>query len=727
MSKLLIVSNRLPVSIRREKGRLRFQPSVGGLATGLASFYKERQGLWIGWPGVPEEEVPRKQEIQEKLAKALCHPVFLSQSDVKDYYRGFCNRTIWPLFHYFTQYPVYDQGLWEAYRRVNEAFCRVVIEAAEPGDTIWVHDYHLMLLPQLIREELPEATIGFFLHIPFPSSEVFRLLPWRKEVVEGILGADLVGFHTYDYVRHFLTSVRYLLGYENTLGQLNTPNRVVKVDAFPMGIDYERFALAREDPKVQQEISEIRRQVGGLMVILSIDRLDYTKGIPERLEAFDIFLDEHPEYREKIVLILVAVPSRTGVEHYRQLARRLNGLVGKINGRHGTIGWVPVWYMFRSLPFRTLVALYNVADVALITPLRDGMNLIAKEFVASSERGVLILSEMAGAAKELGEAITVNPNDRKEIAQALERALDSGEKATEQAFHNQRMRERLRRYDVRKWADDFLQGLSRVKATQSALAALEITPETCRELIQSYHERKKRLFLLDYDGTLVPLAQKPEEAVPDEALVELLTALEEDGNEVVIVSGRTKEQLESWFGRLDLGLVAEHGVWVRERGRKWETIEPLEGHWKAEVRPLLEFYVDRTPGSALEEKDFSLAWHYRRVDPELAVVRARELADTLQGLTANFNLGVLWGDKVIEIKSGAVNKGRAALRWVSKADWDFILAIGDDRTDEDMFACLPPRAYSIRVGMSPSQARFNLRSPQAVRALLGELVRSPVK
>jgi trehalose 6-phosphate synthase/phosphatase len=231
---------------------------------------------------------------------------------------------------------------------------------------------------------------------------------------------------------------------------------------------------------------------------------------------------------------------------------------------------------------------------------------------------------------------------------------------------------------------------------------------------------------LDYDGTLVPLAQKPAEAVPDKALVELLTALaKEAGNEVVIVSGRVKEQLERWFGRLDLGLVAEHGVWIRERGGEWETIEPLEGHWKAEVRPILEFYVDRTPGSALEEKDFSLAWHYRRVDPELAVVRARELADTLQGLTANFNLGVLWGDKVIEIKSGAVNKGRAALRWISKADWDFIMAIGDDRTDEDVFACLPSFAYSIRVGMNPSRARFNLRSPLAVRSLLEELVRSP--
>jgi trehalose 6-phosphate synthase/phosphatase len=694
---------------------------VGGLATGLASFYQERQGLWIGWPGVPKE-VPGKQEIQEKLAKALCHPVFLPQCDVKDYYHGFCNKTIWPLFHYFTQYPVYDQGLWEAYRRVNQAFCRVVIEAAEPGDTIWVHDYHLMLLPQLIREELPEATIGFFLHIPFPSSEVFRLLPWRKEIVAGILGADLVGFHTYDYVRHFLTSVRYLLGYESTLGHIATPNRVVKVDAFPMGIDYEKFAGSREDPKVQQEISEIRRQVGDRKMILSIDRLDYTKGIPERLEAFDLFLDEHPEYKEKIVLILVVVPSRTGVERYRQLARRLDGLVGKINGRHGTIGWVPVWYMFRSLPFHTLVALYNAADVALITPLRDGMNLIAKEFVASSERGVLILSEMAGAAKELGEAITVNPNDREEIAQALARALVS----TEQITHNRRMRERLRRYDVRKWADDFLQGLSGVKEVQGTLAAREVTPKTCREFTQSYHKQKKRLFLLDYDGTLVPLAQKPAEAVPDKALVELLTALaKEAGNEVVIVSGRVKEQLERWFGRLDLGLVAEHGVWIRERGGEWETIEPLEGHWKAEVRPILEFYVDRTPGSALEEKDFSLAWHYRRVDPELAVVRARELADTLQGLTANFNLGVLWGDKVIEIKSGAVNKGRAALRWISKADWDFIMAIGDDRTDEDVFACLPSFAYSIRVGMNPSRARFNLRSPLAVRSLLEELVRSP--
>jgi len=444
MNRLLIVSNRLPISIEKTENKLDFKRSVGGLATGLSSFYESYESLWIGWPGITLEDIEGKEnEVNARLKSKSFYPVYITQQDTENYYEGFCNKTVWPLFHYFTQYAKYDEVTWRSYKQVNEAFFEVIMKVIEPGDTIWVHDYHLMLLPKLIREEIQDATIGFFLHIPFPSFEVFRLLPWRKEILNGLLGADLIGFHSFDYVRHFNSSISRLLGYESTFGQIKVDNRLAKVDTFPMGIDYERFSSAVTESAVQDEIKQIRDEVGERKIIFSIDRLDYTKGILKRLESFDLFLDNNPEYEEKVTLILVAVPSRTGVEQYELLKKQLDELVGRINGQHGKIGWVPVWYLYQFLPFRTLVALYNIADIALITPLRDGMNLIAKEFIATKldGKGVLILSEMAGAAREMGEALIINPNDKVEVANALKEALTMPEEV--QIENNKLMQERL--------------------------------------------------------------------------------------------------------------------------------------------------------------------------------------------------------------------------------------------------------------------------------------------
>ena len=457
-----------------------------------------------------------------------------------------------------------------------------------------------MLLPELIRAKLPDAKIGFFLHIPFPSFEIFRLLPWRREILDGLLGADIIGFHTYSYVKHFLESVRRILGFEHTYGEITLSNRIVKVDTFPMGIDYEKFANAASDSKVQRELDKIRKNLGDRKIILSIDRLDYTKSIPQRLEAFDLFLDKYPEFKAKITFIVVAVPSRTKVEHYRLLKKQVDELIGKINGKYGTLGWTPIWYIYRSLPFHTLAALYTIADIALITPYRDGMNLIAKEFIASKadSKGVLILSEMAGAAEELGEALIVNPNNREAIAEALREALLMTDE--EQIERNKVIQQRLQRYSVKRWAMDFVDSLMHVKKLQQDLSTKRLTDEIKIKLLDVYSKSKARLILLDYDGTLVHFAEKPEKAKPAEELLKLLTSLAHNvKNEIVIISGRDRETLDKWFGHLDIGLVAEHGVWIKERGKEWETIEPLENDWKKEILPVLEVYVDRTPGSFL--------------------------------------------------------------------------------------------------------------------------------
>ncbi len=467
MGRIIIVSNRLPVTVAKREGRLLFNPSAGGLATGLGSFYRERDGLWLGWPGISLESARgREEEIIQKLEALSCRPVFLSQRQIENYYYGFSNKTLWPLFHYFLQYAVFDQKLWEAYRRVNRVFCEEVCRVADEDSVIWVHDYQLLLLPGMLRERLPEAQIGFFLHIPFPSFEIFRVLPWREEILRGLLGADLVGFHTFDYVRHFVSSVRRILGYEHSLGLITTENRIIRVDAFPLGIDYERFSQSHTQKDVGQEIRRLRRRVGERRVILSVDRLDYTKGIAQRLKAYDRLLEKYPQYREKVVLILVAVPSRTRVEHYMLLKREVDELIGRINGRHGVFGWTPIWYLYRSVPFHTLAALYHLADVALVTPMRDGMNLIAKEFVATTpdDRGVLVLSEMAGAAAELGEAIIINPYDLNRMTEAMREALEMPRE--EKRERNALMKRRLRRYDVHRWAQEFMEKLDEIKALQ---------------------------------------------------------------------------------------------------------------------------------------------------------------------------------------------------------------------------------------------------------------------
>lgn len=703
-----------------------FEDSVGGLATGLASFFEGQTSAWVGWPGIARSKIndEEKENITRRLTRDNYHPVFLSRADVENYYHGFANKTIWPLFHYFPLYSKRRKSYWTAYARVNHKFCDVVAAAAEPGDIIWIHDYQLMLLPALIRERIPDATIGFFLHIPFPAFDVFRLLPWREGILRGLLGADLIGFHTYGYVSHFLDSVRRLMGYENTWGQMYVDNRIVKADVFPMGINYERVAATAASPAVQKEARRIREHVGDRKIILSVDRLDYTKGIVERLEAFQLFMAKNPSYRDKVTLIMIMVPSRTAVGTYAELKRRVDEHVGRIDGKYGAVGRSPIWYLYRSLPFDKLLAYYVAADVALVTPLRDGMNLVAKEFVASKSdgQGALILSDIAGAAEELGEAIIVNPYDMEAVASAIRRALDLSPR--EKAERTAVMQKRIRRYDVNAWAKAIVQEIKSVKAAQRSLATRRVAGTIERDLIAKYRAARRRLLLFDYDGTLVLFAGRPEYARPDNELLRLLRGLNAKlGNEVVILSGRDRDTLRTWLGDLDITLVAEHGSWVKEHGGEWESVGATGGDWKKEMMPVLERYADRTPGSFIEEKDFSLVMHYRKTDPDLAAARMGELKSDLFNLTANIRLDILEGNKIIEVRDAGVNKGSAALHFLEREKYDFVLAVGDDYTDEDTFAALPDSAYTIKVGLGPSQAKYNLDSVSAVRSLLKKLTR----
>jgi trehalose 6-phosphate synthase/phosphatase len=571
--------------------------------------------------------------------------------------------------------------------------------------------------------------IGFFLHIPFPSYEVFRLLPrsWRVEMLEGMLGANLLGFHTHDYTRDFLTSVLRTVGYEHQLGMLSMGERVVKVDTFPMGIDFERFAAAGASPEVVSQAGELRRQCGDRKLIFSVDRLDYTKGIINRLQGYELFLQRNPHWRGKVVFVLSVAPSRIGLEAYQGMKQDIEQTVGRIVGTYGDVHWTPLIYQYRNLDFDQIVALYRACDVALISPLRDGMNLVAKEFIASrpDQTGVLILSEMAGAAKEMGEAIIINPFHASEFAQALDQALAMP--VEEQIRRNQLIQHRLRRYSVQRWAEDFTQALVSSERAEEARRTRALSGKPLAGLLQHFRNAVSRALLFDYDGTLVPFAPTPRLSHPDPELLHLLRKLLDDTrNEIVIVSGRARADLEQWFGCLPLTLVAEHGAWLRPKAGAWELLKPLTAEWKERVRPILQLYVDRLPGALLEEKEFSLAWHYRRADPEQAWVRTQELRDDLAAYTRNIDVQVLEGNKVLEIRNTGVTKATAVVAWLAGNSPDFILAAGDDWTDEDLFRALPPSAYSVRIALAQTYARFHLGTQSSFRRLLTQLAQSDV-
>lgn len=730
--RIIIVSNRLPFTVEQSGEGIHFKESVGGLATGLrtlltsgqSSISRESALMWVGWPGSTILDETRDEVRSKALSEFNCCPVFLSEQDLENFYQGFCNETIWPLFHYFPNYARYDEAYWEQYRKVNESFSVTLLDTIRSDDTVWIHDYHLMLLPHLLRRALPKLRIGFFLHIPFPQFEIFRLLPgkWRRDILEGLLGADLIGFHTHDYGEYFLRCVQRILGYEHHMGQLTTAGRLVKIGAFPMGIDFEKFYEAANLAEVQKERDELERRLGGSKIVLSVDRQDYSKGILHRLEGFEAMLERYPEWRRKVTLIMLVVPSRIGIADYEGMKKRIEELVGKINGRFGTISWTPIIYQYRSLPFPSLAALYAMSHVALLTPLRDGMNLVAKEYVAArrDKTGVLVLSEMAGSSKELPEAIIINPNDREEIADALKSALEMP--SEEQMRRNTLMQNRLRRYDVRRWAMDFLSDLVSASPADEKSSVKWLDASVRRKLTEQYHRSQRRLLILDYDGTLVPFAAYPEVAKPTERLLKVLRSLAADSrNELLIATGRDRAILDKWFHGVPLALAAEHGAWIKERGEDWRIQHSLPLDWKVRLLPILEMYADRVPGAFVEEKDFSLGWHYRIADQEQGSAAARELADHLQVFTANIDLQVLPGNKVIEIRKAGVNKGTAVQQWFAKNDFDFILAIGDDWTDEDMFTVLPPGAYSFRVGDTQTHAQFRLRNPTEVLELLAEL------
>lgn len=717
---MVIVSNRLPVSISKSGDTFTIEPSIGGLATGLASYAGKRGTVWVGWPGLPSDDLTEadKRQITAKLKKLGCHPVFLSNQQLADFYSGYSNSVLWPILHEQTPAAHQPRSWWRGYQEVNQLFAEEAWHFAEASTRIWVHDYQLLLLPGLLRAELPSAQIGFFLHIPFPPAESFATIRQHKQLLRGVLGANLVGLHTSSYCQNFMATASAAgIGTASGDKTIALANHVSRVSDFPMGIDYGKFQQAVRTRGVKNAGRKLAYRYRGKKVILSVDRLDPTKGLYERLHAYQQLLASNPRLKRKVVFVMLAVPSRTEIPAYQELKKRVEALVISINQRYGSTLWQPVEYLYQSMPFEQLSALYRRADVAFIAPLKDGMNLVAKEYVASKHGrdGVLVLSSTAGAAEELKGAIMVDPTEPNSLVRGLKRALVMPR--TELRKRLRSMQEHLAVATVQMWAhtfiDDLRHPLTNVRLTK------RLTADQYAKLIAAFKTAKYPLLLLDYDGTLAPIVARPEDAAPTPELLTLLRRLAKRAN-VVILSGRSRNDLERWLGNLPVTLVAEHGAATRGKSTKgWVPAPGLSTDWRQNVLKLLKKAEKAVPGSHVEQKTWALVWHYRqaaayRAEAQLAVLRTR-----LRMLQMHHDFKVKNGKKIVEISPAAISKGQAAANLA--AGHDFVLAAGDDTTDEDMLRAVPSSAWTIKIGRGSTAARHRLPSPSQLLELLNKL------
>ncbi len=721
--RLMIIANRLPVTLCVDGDAWRFSPTSGGLATALKRLHERTNGIWVGWLGEPSKTLARVgPTLAEELERLRLVSVELSRTELSRYYDGFSNGVLWPLFHFLLDKVNLDAELdWQCYRAINQRFAKAAARKYREGDIIWVHDYQLMLVPGFLRRLLPKARIGFFLHVPFPASDVFRILPWRTEVLESLLAADLIGFHTSTYLHNFQRSAAQLTGADIELDAVRFNERTIKLGVYPIGIEVGPFESAATDPTVEAEMTRIRQAHPDKRILLGVDRLDYTKGIPRRLLTIARLLERRPDLRDKLLFIQVAVPSREKVAAYDDLRRIVNELSGRVNAQFGSPIGSPIQFLYRSVPLSQLVALYRIADVMLVTPLRDGMNVVAKEYVASrvDDDGVLVLSEFAGAAAELHEALAVNPYDISGTASMLAVALDMA--PAERKLRMQAMRAHVRTHDVHRWAARFIDKLGRLgpAPNESISTAPPILSE---EVTTRLRAAASRHILLDYDGTLVPFYPLPALAIPDSELSDLLLRLAQTpGNLVHVVTGRSRALIEPWLGHLPIVLHAEHGFWYRYPGGNWVASGLINGAWKEPLRTLVCQFVESTPGALLEEKDVSLALHYRNADPSVVLERLRWLREELRRRTMD-QLEIAETGKVFEIRLRGIHKGLVGNALIPNLDPNTaILAIGDDRTDEDLFSSLPTSAVTVRVGGGNSRAKYALYDVADVRALLESL------
>ncbi|KAJ1688031.1 hypothetical protein LUZ63_019421 [Rhynchospora breviuscula] len=739
--RLLVVANRLPVSaVRRGEDSWSLEISAGGLVSALLGV-KDVDAKWIGWAGVNVSDEVGQRALVRALAEKRCIPVFLDEEIVHQYYNGYCNNILWPLFHYLGL-PQEDrlattrnfESQFNAYKRANQMFADVVNQHYQEGDVVWCHDYHLMFLPKCLKEHNSKMKVGWFLHTPFPSSEIYRTLPSRSDLLRSVLAADLVGFHTYDYARHFVSACTRILGLEGTPEGVEDQGRLTRVAAFPIGIDSDRFKRALDLPAVKKHVQELTQRFAGRKVMLGVDRLDMIKGIPQKILAFEKFLEESPDWRDKVVLLQIAVPTRTDVPEYQKLTSQVHEIVGRINGRFGTLTAVPIHHLDRSLDFHALCALYAVTDVALVTSLRDGMNLVSYEFVAcqGSKKGVLILSEFAGAAQSLGAgALLVNPWNITEVAKNIEHALSmTSEEREKRHRHNYA---HVTTHTAQDWAETFVSELNDT-IVEAQLRTRQVPPSLPADTaIDRYLRSKNRLIILGFNATLTEPVESSGRRGGDQIKeMELklhpdlkgpLTVLCEDKQTTVIVlSGSDRSVLDDNFGEFNMWLAAENGMFLRPTDGEWMTTMPehLNMDWVDSVKHVFEYFTERTPRSHFEHRETSFVWNYKYADVEFGRLQARDMLQHLwTGPISNAAVDVVQGSRSVEVRSVGVTKGAAIDRILGEivhsksmtTPIDYVLCIGHFLgKDEDIYTFFEPELPSEPSNTSKGKGPDSIKS-----------------
>ncbi|GIL79684.1 hypothetical protein Vretifemale_8975 [Volvox reticuliferus] len=710
---------------------------------------------WIGWPGIYVKPSRDRDELTAILKAEGFLPVWMDTTLLDLYYNGFCNSVLWQLFHYVplnidTWQKMAEhramQLQWQAYQLANEKFADEVLKVYKPHDVVWVQDYHLMLLPSLLKQNVPKMKVGFFLHTPFPSSEMYRTLPVREEVLRAVLAADLVGFHTYDYARHFISSCTRILGLEGTPEGVENNGVLTRVGTFPIGIDPERFTRALESEEVQSQTAKLLNRYAGRKIMLGVDRLDMVKGIPQKLLAYEKFLEEHPEWRDKVLLVQIAVPSRTDVPEYQKLRSMVHEIVGRINGQYGTLTYVPIYHLDTSLSFTELCALYAVTDVAMVTSLRDGMNLVSYEYVAcqSDNAGVLVLSEFAGAAQSLGAgALLVNPWNISDMSQAIYDALSMSEEERRERHRQNYMH--VQTHTAQHWADTFITELNDTHIEADLRMRGTPPPLDVQEVVRAYQCSKRRLIVLGYNATLTTSVEAPRlpkrqfeqvkalAKVNPRVMQSVCELCTDPANVVVIFSGSETTKLDEIFGHLPVWLAAENGVYVRPppvangntggaaAGRQdgsgggpgcpqpqapaeplpppqWKCVfDQVHCEWMESVQLVFDYFCERTPRSFVEARETSLVWNYKYADVEFGRIQARDLLQHLwTGPISNAPVEIIQGGKSVEVRPVGVTKGLAMQRLVGliateggieAAAFDMVLCIGHLLgRDENLFS-----------------------------------------
>lgn len=726
-NRMILVSNRLPVTVEKlANGDFKFKKSAGGLTSGLREIYQDADCLWVGHCGIYAND-PGYKDLKQRLAQERLITVDLLENQYHAYYNGASNNEIWPLFHYFPGALETHPENWPAYNAVNQTFADAVLSIAEPGNQIWVHDYQLMLLPALLRQANPDLAIAYFHHIPFPSSELFRILQTRTEILEGLLGADLIGFHTYDYVRHFLTSITRILGCHTHLDEISHQGRRIKVVAQPLGVDVNMIRQSSENYIEQKDVMRLAQEIGDRTVLLSIDRLDYTKGIPERLLAYRQLLQQYPEHVGNITFIQICVPTRTSIPSYIDLRTKVEQLVGQINGEFGAPGYSPVQYLYRSFSQDEIIAFYKLARVAIVTPLRDGLNLVCKEYVAArdDDDGVLILSEMAGAAAEMGEALLINPYHINQFTQALHTGLTMN--AADRHHRLVQLRKRIIEFDNMAWLRAFIQHWGDA-VKRNHIHSIPLRNGAYTHLLKKIELAPRCFIFLDYEGSLIPASTRLEKEPPNAACIQLFKALGASSRIVLtLITHRSKDFCTNHLAMFPMHIIAEHGAFIQIKNENhWEAPYGLDEFYliEPEIIRLLERYTQHVPGSYIERKQFSVTWHYHRADSIFGSAQARDLSAAIAQLLENTLFGIYHHNKILEIRPLVANKAYAAEKILHHGQCrseDLLITIGDDETDEDLYKLHPHQNIAIHVGAPNLLAQYHLRSPSETQRLLHTL------